>query len=241
MPASGGGTARPQVGVGGTDAGAAGAGGGAALAQAQDDSMRAAKRRAEGDIGASGWRTSRRLYATVTGHRLRTLCNLEHMLIRPLVADDIPAAADLLAALAKAFILHESSPEDGAAFLAEQDAAAIRRNVDAGFVYHMAFVDGVLAGFIGLRGGTHVHHMFVDARFQRRGIARRLWDVARAAALQSGHPGIFTVNASNVAVPVYLALGFERTAPMQVARVLYNPMRLVCTPSTDSAALVGAA
>lgn len=163
------------------------------------------------------------------------------MLIRPLAPDDIPAAADLLAALARAFILHESSPEDGAAFLAEQDAAAIRRNVDAGHVYHVAFVDGVLAGFIGLRGGTHVYHMFVDARFQRRGIARRLWNVARAAPPRPGHPGIFTVNASNAAVPVYLALGFERTAPMQVFRVPYNPMRLVCADSTGGAALVGTA
>jgi hypothetical protein len=38
--------------------------------------------------------------------------------------------------------------------------------------------------------------------------------------------GAFTVNASNHAVPFYEALGFVRTAPVQVAQVLYNPMRL---------------
>ena len=37
---------------------------------------------------------------------------------------------------------------------------------------------------------------------------------------------MFTVNASNHAVPFYEALGFVRTAPMQVARVPYNPMRV---------------
>jgi GNAT superfamily N-acetyltransferase len=166
------------------------------------------------------------------------------MLIRPLTCADIPAAAAVLRRAAEAFILPESSLEDAAAFLAEHDAAGLRRNLDAGFVYHAALVDGVLAGFIGVRGGTHVYHLFVDAAYQRRGIARALWHAARAAALQPGHAGVFTVNASNVSVPFYAALGFERTAPMQVAQVRYNPMRLGPGPSASGAAgadLVGAA
>ena len=156
------------------------------------------------------------------------------MQIRLLEPADIPAAAAVLRRSAEAFFLHESAPEDAAGFLAQHDAAGLRRNLDAGFVYHAAIVDGVLAGFIGVRGGTHVFHLFVDAAFQRRGIARALWDVARAAALMPGHPGFFTVNSSNFAVPFYASLGFERTAPMQVDKVRYNPMRL-------SVPLVGAA
>ena len=148
------------------------------------------------------------------------------MQIRPFAPTDIPAAAAVLRRAAEAFVLHECLPEDAAAFLAEHDAAGLRRNLDAGFVYHAAIVDGVLAGFIGVRGGTHVFHLFVDAAYQRRGIARALWDVARAAALMPGHPGFFTVNSSNFAVPFYASLGFERTAPMQVDKVRYNPMRL---------------
>lgn len=160
------------------------------------------------------------------------------MLIRPLEPADIPGAADVLRRAAQAFILHESTPEHGAAFLAAHDAAALRRNVDADFVYHVAIVDGALAGFVGVRGGTHLYHLFVDAAYHRRGIARALWDVARAAALRPGHPGVFTVNASNVAVPFYASLGFERTAPMQPDTVPYNPMRLV---PAESASLVDAA
>jgi GNAT superfamily N-acetyltransferase len=166
------------------------------------------------------------------------------MLIRPFAPADIPAAAALLRRAAEAFILHESSPEDAATFLAGHDAAGLRRNLDAGFVYHAAFVAGVLAGFIGVRGGTHVYHLFVDAAYHRRGIARALWLAARAAAQQAGHPGIFTVNASNVSVPFYASLGFERTAPMQVSTVRYNPMRLVAAPSPSGVTgpgLVGAA
>jgi GNAT superfamily N-acetyltransferase len=156
------------------------------------------------------------------------------MQIRLLDPADIPAAAALLRRAAETFILHESAPEDAASFLGQHDAHGLRRNLDAGFVYHVAIVDGALAGFIGVRGGTHVYHLFVDAAYQRRGIARALWQAARAAALAPGHPGVFTVNASNVSVPFYASLGFERTAPMQVDKVRYNPMRL-------SVAFVGAA
>lgn len=160
------------------------------------------------------------------------------MLIRPLDPADIPAAAAVLRRAAETFILHESAPEHAADFLAAHDADGLRRNLDAGFVYHVAIVDGVLAGFIGVRGGTHVYHLFVDETYHRRGIARALWQAARAAALQPGHPGVFTVNASNVSVPFYESLGFERTAPMQVDKVRYNPMRRV---EAGSASLVGAA
>lgn len=166
------------------------------------------------------------------------------MLIRPFTPADMPAAAALLRRAAETFILHESSPVDAAAFLAEHDAAGLRRNLDAGFVYHAAVVDGMLAGFIGVRGATHVYHLFVDASYQRRGIARALWLAARTAALRPGHPGVFAVNASNVSVPFYASLGFERTAPMQVSTVRYNPMRLVAAPSLSGmggADFVGAA
>jgi len=151
------------------------------------------------------------------------------VLIRPLEAADIPAAAALLCRAADEFILHESTPEDAAAFLADQGEAGLRSRLDGGYVYHVALIDGELAGFVGVRGGSHLYSLYVDKRYQRRGIARKLWETARAAALDGApdHPGVFTVNASNYALPLYEALGFERTAPMQVAIVRYNPMRFV--------------
>ena len=151
------------------------------------------------------------------------------MLIRPLQDTDIPLAAALLRRAAEEFILHESTPEGAAAFLADQDEAALRSRVASGYVYHVALVDGELAGFIGVRERSHVYGLYVDKRWQRRGIARALWETARAAAFDGApdHPGVFTVNASNYALPSYLALGFEPTAPMQVASVRYNPMRFV--------------
>jgi ribosomal protein S18 acetylase RimI-like enzyme len=148
------------------------------------------------------------------------------MHIRSLVPDDIPAAAALLRRAAEEFILHESTPANGAIFLAEQGEEGMRSFLAKGFVYHVADVDGELAGFIAIRERSHVYSLYVDKRFHRRGIARALWDVARAAAIGPGHPGFFTVNASNHALPFYASLGFVPTAPTQTGIVRYNPMRL---------------
>jgi GNAT superfamily N-acetyltransferase len=148
------------------------------------------------------------------------------MHIRSLDPDDIPACAALLRRAAEEFILHESTPADGAVFLAEQGEDGMRGFLAQGFVYHVAEVDGELAGFIAIRERSHVYSLYVDKRFHRRGIARGLWDTARAAAIGPGHPGFFTVNASNHALPFYASLGFVPTAPTQAGIVRYNPMRL---------------
>jgi GNAT superfamily N-acetyltransferase len=148
------------------------------------------------------------------------------MIIRQLEPTEIPAAAALLRQAALDFILPESTPEGAEHFLADNDEAGLRARLAAGFVYHVAIADGELAGFIGMRERSHVFHLFVDRRWHRRGIARRLWEAGRGAALGAGHPGVFTVNASNHAVPFYEALGFVRAAPTQVRQVIYNPMRL---------------
>jgi ribosomal protein S18 acetylase RimI-like enzyme len=156
------------------------------------------------------------------------------MIIRQLDLADIPAVAALLRRAALDFILPESTPEGAEQFLIDHGEAGLRARLSEGFVYHVAIVDGELAGFIGVRERSHVFHLFVDRRWHRRGIARRLWETGRDAALGAGHPGVFTVNASNHAVSFYESLGFVRTAPMQVARVLYNPMRIELDPRPDS-------
>jgi GNAT superfamily N-acetyltransferase len=149
------------------------------------------------------------------------------MMIRPIQDGDVPFVACLLNVLARQFIVNQSTPEGAATFLRENDEGAIRRYIGIGHVYHVAEVDGAIAGFVAVRDCNHLFHMFVGARWQRQGIGRRLWEVARAQAIAAGGSGAFTVNSSNFAVPVYEAMGFVRTAPMQSLKGLfYNPMTL---------------
>jgi len=148
------------------------------------------------------------------------------MFIRPLEETDYSAAAHLLRAAAMEFIVHESTPEGASTFLRENDEDGLRNYVRGGHVYHVAEIDGVLAGFIGVRANNHLFHLFVDKRWHGQGLARRLWQVARRAAIERGGDGAFLVNASNYAVPVYEAFGFVRMAPTQCVKGLYfNPMR----------------
>jgi ribosomal protein S18 acetylase RimI-like enzyme len=149
------------------------------------------------------------------------------MLIRPLAAPDIPAVAALLRDLAREFIVHESSPEGASTFLAENGETGVRGFLARGHVYHVAVIEGQLAGFVAIRDRSHLFHLFVAKRWHRRGVARALWEAARDAAVAAGGDGSFTVNSSNFAVPLYEALGFVRVGPTQCAKGLYyNPMRL---------------
>jgi len=149
------------------------------------------------------------------------------MLIRPRVPADIPAVAVLLRELAHEYIVHESPPEGAATFLTENNEMGVRGFLARGHVYHVALVDGVLAGFIAVRDRSHLFHLFVGKRWHRRGLARALWETAREAALSAGGDGAFTVNSSNYAVPIYEAFGFVRVGPTQCVKGLYfNPMRL---------------
>ncbi|MEX5744716.1 GNAT family N-acetyltransferase [Massilia sp. X63] len=149
------------------------------------------------------------------------------MLIRPLVPADIPAVAALLRELAREYIVHESPPEGASTFLAENDEMGVRGFLARGHVYHVAVIDGAVAGFVAVRDRSHLFHLFVGKRWHRRGVARALWLAARDATLAAGGDGAFTVNSSNFAVPVYEAFGFVRVGPTQFAKGLYfNPMRL---------------
>ncbi len=108
------------------------------------------------------------------------------MRIRPIEDKDVPAVARLLKVLAREFIVHESTPEGAATFLRENDEQAIRRYVEAGHVYHVAESDSEIAGFASMRDRSHLFHLFVGVPWQGQGVARKLWDAARQAAIDAG-------------------------------------------------------
>lgn len=44
--------------------------------------------------------------------------------------------------------------------------------------YLLAYSGSRLAGFIAIRDGSHLFHLFIEPSYQRQGIARRLWERA---------------------------------------------------------------
>jgi len=148
--------------------------------------------------------------------------------IRPLATADLPAVAALLERLARKFITPGFPQEAEADFLRKNDAAAIGVFVRDGHTYWVAESQGQIVGFAGMRGHSHLYHLFVAEEMQQRGVGRKLWNTARQASLECGNPGRFTVNASDNAVRVYEAFGFVRAGlPRDSNGVVYNPMVLV--------------
>lgn len=149
------------------------------------------------------------------------------MRIRLITDNDIPAVAALLRTLSEEYILNEGSAAAASSFVRENNEGGLRGFIRAGIVYHVAEQDGKIVGFIAVRAHKHLFHMFVDKQHHRQGIARAMWAVARQAAIEAGNPGVFTVNSSNYALPVYKAMGFVQTEPTQCKNGLfYNPMQL---------------
>ena len=70
----------------------------------------------------------------------------------------------------------------------------------------------------------HICCFFVKAKYHRQGIGRTLWEYV----LNHSERNVFTVNASQYAVPDYLKLGFVETDTEQLADGMrYTPMKFV--------------
>lgn len=154
------------------------------------------------------------------------------MRIRP----GTPADADAVSALIMGFALTFTVHPEGAG--AEEFFAQITPQAIAGYLqspeyaYLVAEENDTVAGAVAIRGTTHLFHLFVDPAFQGRGLSRRLWEMAKEAALRAGNPGEFTVNSSLNAIPVYERFGFEPTSPrMEMNGIAFVPMKL--TPRAD--------
>jgi len=92
----------------------------------------------------------------------------------------------------------------------------------ANLCWYGAFAQDELIGIIATRNeGTHIALFFVEGKYHRRGIGKRLYQAAQAA----NNSDIMTVNSSPYAVPVYHKLGFKDTDAEQVVNgVRFTPM-----------------
>ena len=126
------------------------------------------------------------------------------------------------------YITNEFTLNASHTLLDSMTATAIEKYMQSGFRYHVAEMDGQLAGVVGVRNNAHLFHLFVAELYQRQGIASRLWNVAMQACLEEGNPGEFTVNSSRYALSVYEKLGFiTHSGPQEKNGIIFFPMKLV--------------
>jgi len=141
-----------------------------------------------------------------------------------------PADAEAIAGLIASFQSELTNDPSGAGaeeYLASVSVLAEREYLaSARYRYLLAYSGSQLAGFIAIRDGSHLFHLFVERGHQRQGIARLLWEQVLRELCAPGNEGVFTVNSSLSAVPVYQAFGFTPAGSLQSMHgVSFLPMR----------------
>ena len=124
------------------------------------------------------------------------------------------------------FIANEYSDEGRAEFTRYVQPAALVERSQANHFVLLAVEQGQVAAVTEIRDNDHVALMFVDVRFQRRGIARKLLQQAIGLA-RPAKPDLdrVTVNSSRFGVPIYEKLGFRQTGPERnVNGIVFIPM-----------------
>ena len=141
-----------------------------------------------------------------------------------------PSDAEAIAGLIASFQSALTDDPSGAG--AEQYLASVSVQAEREYLaseryrYLLAYSDSQLAGFIAIRDGSHLFHLFVDRAHQRQGIARLLWERAVRKLCAPGSEGGFTVNSSLSAAPVYQAFGFVPAGALQSMHgISFLPMR----------------
>lgn len=149
------------------------------------------------------------------------------MEIRPATVADAPAVSSLILSLRHLLTIRPDG-QGAEKFLASLEPGPVAVLLaDPRFRYYVLEVDGQLAGAVAIRDNSHLYHLFVARPYQGQGLARRLWEFARADAIARGNPGQFTVNSSVYAEPVYRGFGFVPTSPRQeVDGLAFTPMQL---------------
>ena len=123
--------------------------------------------------------------------------------------DDAPAVARLARRVVRRWILPDQPPMAVIALEESLRTSVIREKIATGQRFHLAFVDGALAGVAAVRNDSHVFQLFIGTRYQGQGIARKLWERLRRDCVRRTGTRVFTLNAAPGAVPVYLHMGFE--------------------------------
>jgi GNAT superfamily N-acetyltransferase len=141
-----------------------------------------------------------------------------------------PPDAEAIAGLIASFQSELTDDPSGAGaegYLTSVSVQAEREYLaSAHYRYLLAYSGSQLAGFLAIRDGSHLFHLFVERAHQRQGIARLLWERALRELCAPSSEKAFTVNSSLSAVPVYQAFGFAPAGSLQsVHGISFLPMR----------------
>lgn len=143
------------------------------------------------------------------------------MSIRAARVDDTENIRSLVLSLAHCYLPARQTvlPEWFAATLIPAEfSKRLSEDEYVNYVYEAA---GKLVGYIAIKNGCHLYHLFVAGEHQHQGIARKLWRHASSRSKSTK----FTVRSSLFAVPVYTKFGFKESGPVgEREGIQFQPM-----------------
>ena len=105
--------------------------------------------------------------------------------------------------------------------------AILERYKSGNFPLWVAIVGEEIIGIIGLRNWNHICILFVDGKYQKLGIAKKLFELARDKAIDRKQIKEIKVHSSLYAVEIYKKLGFKALDDEQEQDgIKFFPMKL---------------
>lgn len=149
--------------------------------------------------------------------------------IRLLMDPELEQALDLVWKVFLQFEAPGYSVEGVLEFKSFIEPQAIRERIkNEGFLIWGCFISGKIVGVIASRPPSHISLLFVDPAYQRKGLARALFDMLFAYYQEYSDCREITVNSSPYAVEVYRRFGFKETDSVQTFNgILFVPMKRV--------------
>ncbi len=158
--------------------------------------------------------------------------NKSEIRIHPFRPHQAAEASALITAVFDEFVGCDYRLEGKQTFYNYTTPQAIQERHAAGNLLCVAQVEYKIIGIIEIRDLCHISLLFVHKQFQRKGIARRLWETSLLECTAQS-PGIelFTVNASPYSEKIYRRLGFHPSAELnEKDGIKYIPMSIKIPP-----------
>ena len=135
--------------------------------------------------------------------------------------DDIEAIRILVNSLSHVYLSESNSTLPDWFSLTLSNTEFKKRISSLEFSNFVAVIDGKIVAFIALKNKCHLYHLFVSIDYQRKGVARKLWQTA----ISESDCNVFTVRSSINAIPVYKKFGFvESGLPAEKDGIKYQQM-----------------
>lgn len=148
--------------------------------------------------------------------------------IRKATVSDSHIISQLISSNAQS-LLQDDFEDDGLNFfLNAVKKTSIKEYMEQGFAYWVAEINDEIVGVVAVKDFSHLFHLFVDKAHHKKGIAKQLWQEVLKYSLANDNNGMFTLNSTSYALPVYQNWGFVTTDEEQMRHgIRFTPMKLV--------------